>query len=100
MSSAAGRTRSIAGRLVILFTVASVLLLSAGVGLLYWVVVQHAFEEDTEVLADKAFALRADLKSAAGPATLREELKILRAGERVGYFVRIIHAAGSTVAET
>src|SRR4051812_9574826 len=100
MSSGATSARSIAARLVILFTIASVLLLCAGLGLLYWIVIQHAFEEDNEGLADKAFGLRSDLESAGGPSTLREELKILRAGERVGYFVRIIDAAGNPLAET
>src|SRR4051812_26924347 len=100
MSSGATSARSIAARLVILFTIASVLLLCAGLGLLYWIVIQHAFEEDNEGLADKAFGLRADLESAGGLSTLREELKVLRAGERVGYFVRIIDAAGNPLAET
>lgn len=100
MSSARGRPRSIAARLVVLFTIASVLLLSAGLGLLYWIVIQHAFEEDNEVLADKAFALRTDLQSANGASALRDELTTLRSGERVGYFVRIIDASGGSIAET
>src|SRR3954452_17949013 len=100
MPSKPAEARSISSQLVLLFTVAGVLLLCAGLGLLYWIVIQHAFEEDNEGLADKAFGLRADLESAGGPSTLREELKILRAGERVGYFVRITDAARNPIAET
>ncbi len=48
--------RSIAAQLVLLFTLAATLLLCSGLGVLYWIVVRHAFEEDNEVLADKVFA--------------------------------------------
>ncbi|MDQ6861494.1 MAG: heavy metal sensor histidine kinase [Verrucomicrobiota bacterium] len=100
MSSSRSSTRSIAARLVFLFTIAAVLLLCAGLGLLYWIVVQHAVEEDNEVLADKAYALRADLESSGGPAAVRDGLDILRAGERAGYLVRILDAAGNVRAES
>ncbi|HEY0369998.1 MAG TPA: hypothetical protein VGC85_10395, partial [Chthoniobacterales bacterium] len=100
MSSSAASSRSIAARLVLLFTVAAVLLLAAGLSLVYWIVVQHAFEEDNEVLADKALALRAEVENAGGPTTLREEVKIMRAGERVAYFVRILDGQGNVAAET
>jgi len=100
MSSNASRTPSIATRLVLLFTISAVLLLCSGLGLVYAIVIRHAYEEDNEVLADKALALRADLQTAGDPQTLPEEPKIRRAGERVGYFVRVIDARGATAAET
>lgn len=92
--------RSIGSKLVLLFTAAAMLLLSAGVGLLYWIVVQHAFEEDNEALADKLFALRADLKSAGGSSILHEQLEAVRPRERITYWVRILDANRTTVAET
>ena len=100
MSSGRSSPRSIAARLVVLFTLSAVLLLCAGLGLLYWIVIEHAFEEDNEVLADKVFAMRSNLEAAAGPQSLQEEVTALRAGERVAYFVRILDPAGNLVAET
>ena len=49
-----------------LFVVAATLLLSCGLGVFYWIVVRHAFEEDSAVLADKVLAVSADLKNASG----------------------------------
>ena len=92
--------RSIASQLVILFAVAAALLLFCGLGVLYWIVVRHAFEEDNEVLADKVFALRADLERVGNAEGMKEELKVLRRGERVPYLVRILDPAGQVVAET
>src|SRR5437870_3806981 len=63
MSSRPAEPRSIASQLVLLFTLAAAFLLSCGLGALYWIVVQHAFEEDNEVLADKVAAVRADLSA-------------------------------------
>ena len=100
MSLRPSSTRSIAARLVLLFTLSAVLLLCAGLGLLYWIVIRHAFEEDNEVLADKVFALRADLKAGGGPRLIEEEVKVRRTGERVAYFIRILDAAGNLAAET
>ncbi|MBA3881891.1 MAG: heavy metal sensor histidine kinase [Chthoniobacterales bacterium] len=100
MSSSPTEPRSIASQLVLLFAVAAALLLFCGLGVLYWIVVRHAFEEDNEVLADKVFALRADLQRAGDVAGLNEELKILRRDERVPYLVRILDPAGEVVAET
>ncbi|MEY2520465.1 MAG: two-component system, OmpR family, heavy metal sensor histidine kinase CusS [Verrucomicrobiota bacterium] len=100
MSSKPSNPRSIAARFVLLFTLAAALLLCCGLGVLYWIVVRHAFEEDNEVLADKLFALRADLKAARGPELLGEELKTLGAGERAAYSVRVLDSHGATVAET
>jgi two-component system, OmpR family, heavy metal sensor histidine kinase CusS len=100
MSSKPAEPRSIASQLVFLFTPAAALLLCCGLGVLYWIVVRHAFEEDRAVLADKVFAIRADLSTAGGPRILNEELKTLRGGERAAYWVRVIDSTGRTVAET
>jgi two-component system heavy metal sensor histidine kinase CusS len=100
MSSKPVEPRSIASQLVILFTLAATFLLCCGLGVLYWIFVQHAFEEDNEVLADKILALRADFTKAGDPKILNEELRLLHAGERIAYWVRIVTPDGETVAET
>ncbi len=100
MFSKPAEPRSIASQLVILFTLAATFLLCCGLGVLYWIFVRHAFEEDNAVLADKILALRADLNRAGDPETLNEELKILHGDERAAYWVRLIDAGGVTVAET
>lgn len=100
MSSRPTEPRSIASQLVLLFTPAAAFLLCCGIGLLYWIVVRHAFAEDRAVLADKVFAVRAELQGAGGPAGLSARLKNLRVGDSAGYWVRVIDAAGRTVAET
>ena len=91
--------RSIASQLVLLFTLAAALLLSCGLGIFYFMVVRHAFEEDNAVLADKIFAIRAELKQ-AGPKALNDEFKNLRTGEHVTYWIRVIDPQGRTVTET
>jgi two-component system heavy metal sensor histidine kinase CusS len=101
MFSKPAEPRSIASQLVILFTLAAAFLLCCGLGVLYWIFVQHAFEEDSEVLADKVLALRADLKTASDPKTVNEELESQHAGgERVVYWVRVVDSQGRSVAET
>ncbi len=100
MSSSRTEPRSIASQLVLLFTPASALLLCCGIGVLYWIVVRHAFAEDRAVLNDKVFAVRADLKAAGGPAMLDAKIKALHNGERTTYWVRVLDAAGHAVAET
>ena len=90
---------SIASQLVLLFTLAAAFLLSCGLGVFYWLVVQHAFEEDNAVLADKISVLSADLK-AGGPKATDEELKSVRTGEHPVYSVRVVDLAGRTVTET
>jgi two-component system, OmpR family, heavy metal sensor histidine kinase CusS len=100
MFSKRSEPRSIASQLVILFTLAAAVLLSCGFGVLYLIVVRHAFEEDNEFLNDKLAALRADLKKVDWPAALDEELKMLRADEHGVYWVRIIDSTGRTLAET
>ncbi len=86
--------------MVFLFTLAAALLLCCGLGVLYWIVIQHAFEEDNAVLADKIFEARADLNQTSGPRVIREEPKRLRVGEHVVYWTRVVNAEGHTVAET
>src|SRR6476661_1786098 len=100
MSSKPTKPRSIASQLVLLFTLAAALLLCCGLGVLYWIFIQHAFEEDNAVLADKISVLRADLTKAGDPNAFNEELKILHWGEHAAYWVRVIDAGDVVVAET
>lgn len=100
MSSKAPEPRSIASQLVLFFSLAAALLLFCGLGVLYWIVVRHAFEEDNEALADKVVALRADLERSVGAAGLNDELAEVQRGEGVGYFARVLDSAGQIVAET
>ena len=99
MFSKRAKPVSIASQLVFLFTLAAAFLLSCGLGVFYWLVVQHAFEEDNAVLADKISVLSADLK-AGGPKATDEELKSVRTGEHPVYSVRVVDSAGRTVTET
>ncbi|PYK10455.1 MAG: two-component sensor histidine kinase [Verrucomicrobia bacterium] len=91
--------RSIAWQLILLFTVATSLLLASGLGVFYWLVVRHAFAEDNAVLADKISALSADLHE-SGPNIFAEELKGRHAGEQAAYFIRLLDSQGLTYAET
>jgi two-component system heavy metal sensor histidine kinase CusS len=100
MSSKSSKPRSIASQLVLLFTPAAALLLLCGLGLLYWIVVRHAFEEDNAVLADKLAAVRADLQESGGPGALSEELQNARGKERAGYLVRVLDRDRRAVAES
>ncbi|HEX3817489.1 MAG TPA: heavy metal sensor histidine kinase [Chthoniobacterales bacterium] len=99
MSSKQAEPRSIASQLVLLFTPAAALLLCCGIGILYLIVVRHAFAEDRAVLADKVFALRSNLK-AGGPTFLQAQLRMSRDGERASYWVRVLDRDGRTVAES
>ncbi|MFN2508258.1 MAG: heavy metal sensor histidine kinase [Chthoniobacterales bacterium] len=100
MSSKPAEPHSIASQLVVLFTVAAALLLCSGVGVLYWIFIQHGFEEDNEVLADRMFALRSDMNRPGGIAAFNQELQRLPSSERESYWVRVIDSAGKTIAET
>lgn len=91
--------RSIAWQLILLFTVATSLLLACGLGVFYAIVVRHAFAEDNAVLADKVAALRADLHE-SGPNVFAGELKGRHAGEHTGYWIRMLDSQGRTYAET
>jgi two-component system, OmpR family, heavy metal sensor histidine kinase CusS len=91
--------RSIAAKLVVLFTLTATLLLSCGLGVFYWLVVRHAFAEDNAVLADKISGLSADFKE-NGPELFGEELKAQRAGEHSPYWIRVLDSEGRTVTDT
>jgi two-component system heavy metal sensor histidine kinase CusS len=100
MFSKPARPRSIASQLVLRFTPAAAALLFCGLAVLYSIVVRHAFEEDNVFLADKIFALRADLTKADWPRALNEELRAMRADAHSAYWVRILDSNGGIVAET
>src|SRR6266516_3764617 len=91
--------RSIAWELIVLFTVATSLLLACGLGVFYAIVVRHAFAEDNAVLADKVAALRADLHE-NGANVFAEELKGRDPGEHTAYWIRMLDSQGHTYAET
>jgi two-component system, OmpR family, heavy metal sensor histidine kinase CusS len=99
MLSKPAEPRSITSQLVFLFTPAAALLLTCGLAVFYWIVVQHSFEEDNEFLTDKVLALWSDLNKGEGPQSLKEELQTIRPGEHA-YWVRVVDSGGRTVAET
>jgi two-component system, OmpR family, heavy metal sensor histidine kinase CusS len=90
--------RSVAWQLILLFTVATSLLLACGLGVFYAIVVAHAFAEDNAVLVDKLAALRADLRE-NGPNVFAEELTARSGGEHAAYWIRMLDSQGRTVAE-
>ena len=100
MSSRRTEPRSIASQLVLRFTIAAALLLFCGLGVLYFIVVRHAFEEDNAFFADRLSAFRADLKSISQPGTLPEQLKLPRSGKDMTYWIRVLDSNGGTIAET
>ena len=93
------KQRSIAFQLILLFTLAAGLLLACGLGIFYSIVVRHASAEDNAVLADKMFALSADLRE-NGPEIFAEEVTAQRAGQHTPYWIRILDSQGRAVAET
>ncbi len=94
------RPRSIASRLVLLFTLAAAFLLSCGLGAFYLLVVRHAFEEDNEFLADRLSALRGELSQAGGLGSLTATLRNPRVSQVEAYSVRVIDSKGDIVTET
>ena len=60
---------------------------------------RHAFAEDNAVLADKMFALSADLRE-NGPEIFAEEVTAHRAGQHTPYWIRILDSQGRAIAET
>src|SRR6266550_5762956 len=86
MSTSSPEPRSIASQLILLFTLATALLLASGLGVFYWLVVRNAFAEDNAVLADKISALSADLHE-SGPNIFAEELKGRQAGAQAAYWI-------------
>jgi two-component system, OmpR family, heavy metal sensor histidine kinase CusS len=97
--SSLNKPRSIAFQLILLFTLAAALLLACGLGVFYSIVVRHAFAEDNAVLADKMFALSADLRE-NGPEIFAEEIAAHRAGQHTPYWIRILDSQGRAIAET
>ena len=91
--------RSIAWQLILLFTMATSLLLACGLGVFYAIVIQHAVAEDNAVLADRVAALRADIHE-SGPGVLAEELKSRQPREHTAYWIRMLDPQGRTYAET
>src|SRR5215212_4012726 len=99
MFSSLRNTRSIAARLVLLFTFASALLVASSLGIFYWLVVRHTFEEDNAALGDKVAALAEDVRQSGPAKALAAELQTARAGEDSPYWVRIIDSGGHVLAE-
>ena len=99
MFSKHAKPRSIAAQLILLFTLATALLLVCGLGVFYSLVVQHAFAEDNAVLADKISALSADFHE-SGPNVFAEELKGRRADEHAAYWIRMLDSQGRIYTET
>lgn len=93
------KQRSIAFQLILLFTLAAGLLLACGLGIFYSIVVRHAVAEDNAVLADKMFALSADLRE-NGTEMFAEEVTAHRTGQHTSYWIRILDSQGHAIAET
>ena len=94
------RPRSIASQLVILFTLASALLLLCGLSAFYLIVVHHAFEEDNEFLADRLSAVQRELSQSGGLGRLTATLRGAPENEVEAYWVRVIDPRGKIIAET
>src|ERR1041384_2569764 len=99
MTATISKRRSIASQLLLLFTLATALLLVCGLGVFYSLVVRHAFAEDNVVLADKISALSADFQE-SGSNVFADELNARRAGEHPAYWIRILDSQGRPYAET
>ena len=99
MTAHTSKPRSIASRLILLFTLATALLLACGLGVFYLLVVRHASAEDNAVLADKISALRGDFHE-SGSNAFAEELNARRGGEHSAYWIRMLDSHGRTHAET
>src|ERR1700704_5655800 len=93
------RAGSIAWRLIWLYTIAATVVLSCGMGILYWIVVRHIYEEDNVFLRDKLAALREDLYEESAPQALNEELETSRSGENT-YWIRVYDPTGRIIAAT
>jgi two-component system, OmpR family, heavy metal sensor histidine kinase CusS len=89
--------RSIATQLVLLFTLCAAFLLSSGLGVLYWIVVRHASEEDNVVLADRVDAFQADFEERGGANAPGLQIDARRGSP---FYVRILDPAGFTIRET
>ena len=92
-------SRSIASRLVFLFTLAGAFLVACSLGIFYWLLVRHTSEEDNAALADKIAGLTQEVKHSGPAQALQSELQSARAGEHSPYWVRVIDSNGQVVAE-
>jgi len=99
MTGHSTKPRSIAWELIVLFSIASALLVACGLGVFYVIAVRHAFAEDNAILVDKISALSADLRESS-PDVFAQELKSRRAGEHATYWTRMLDSQGRTYAET
>ncbi len=91
---------SIAGRLVLFFTVVAAALLVLMFGGAYWVVVKHFEHDNDRYITDKLAAIRADMAADnSGPESLDRELKIIRAADKT-YAVRVLDETGKVAAES
>jgi two-component system heavy metal sensor histidine kinase CusS len=92
--------RSIASQLILLFTLATALLLACGLGVFYWIVVRHAFAEDNAVLSDKVDALQTSFEQRGGLAAVAPEINVAGGGQRAPFLVRVMDPAGAIIAQT
>src|SRR5262249_40947609 len=65
----------------------------------YSIVAHHAFAEDNAVLADKVFALSADLRE-NGSERFADEVTAHHAGQHTPYWIRIVDSQGHPIAAT
>jgi two-component system, OmpR family, heavy metal sensor histidine kinase CusS len=93
------RPRSIASRLIWLYTIAATIVLSSGMWILYWMVVRHIYDENNVFLRDKLAALREDLNEQSSPQALNEEINSSRTSEET-YWIRVYDSTGRVVATT
>jgi two-component system heavy metal sensor histidine kinase CusS len=100
MSLKPTRSRSIAKRLVVFFTIAAALVLCCGLGVFYWIVVQHATAEDNEVLANKVDALQTEFEGNGGMDAITAEIKSAGRSGRESFFVRLLDSNGGVITQT
>src|SRR4029453_14835264 len=81
--------RSIASQLILLFSLATALLLACGLGVFYWIVVRHAFAEDNVVLADRVDALQTSFEQRGGLAAVAPEINAAGTRQRAPFLVRV-----------
>jgi two-component system, OmpR family, heavy metal sensor histidine kinase CusS len=100
MSSNRKTRQSIAGQLVLLFTLAAAVLLTSALGICYWLVVRHTFEEDNAALADRLATLRQDMKQSGPIKALTMQLPIGATGEHSTYWIRLADLTGNVLGQT
>ena len=93
------RPRSITSRLIWLYTIVATVLLSCGMGILYWAVVSHIYQEDNVFLRDKLAALRQELYEEYALGEPNEELTTSWSGEET-YWIRVYDPTGRIAAAT